>query len=123
LDSTGQGPGAVVNQDGSINTTATPAKIGDVISIFATGEGLTTPPGVDGKIASDPLTQPNLPVSVTIGGRTATVQYVGGAPGEVAGLFQVNAQIPAGVQTDNAVPIVVKIGNLSTQVEVTIAVR
>jgi uncharacterized protein (TIGR03437 family) len=124
LDSTGKGAAAVVNQDGSINTAATPAKIGDYISIFATGEGQTTPPGVDGKITTTAsLPQPNLPVSVTIGGQTVQPQYAGGAPSEVAGALQVNVQIPTGIQTGNAVPVVLKVGNASSQAGVTISVR
>ena len=109
LDSTGQGQAAAINQDGiTINGAANPARIGDVISLYATGEGQTTPGGVDGKPASAPLPQPNLPVSVTIGGQRAQfLPYVGGAPGEVAGLLQINVQIPSRIQTGNAVPVVV----------------
>jgi uncharacterized protein (TIGR03437 family) len=123
LDSTGKGPGACVNQDGSINTASTPAKIGDVISCYATGEGQTTPSGVDGKPAAIPLPQPNLPVNVTIGGLMVKPQYAGGAPGEVAGVMQINVQIPSGTQTGNAVPISIQVGSVSSQPGVTITVR
>jgi len=123
LDSTGVGPGAVVNQDGSINTAGTPAKIGDIISIYATGEGQTSPTGVDGKPASIPLPQPILPVTVTIGGQLVKPQYAGGAFGEVAGLMQINAQIPSGIQPGNAVPVVVLVGGVPSQAGVTIAVH
>jgi uncharacterized protein (TIGR03437 family) len=34
---------------------------------------------------------------VTIGGQPATVGYQGAAPGLVAGVMQINAQVPAGV--------------------------
>jgi uncharacterized protein (TIGR03437 family) len=98
LDSTGKGQAAAVNQDGLINTVLTPAQIGSVISLFATGEGQTSPPGVDGKPATTPLPKPNLPVSVTIGGQTISgpqLQYAGGAPGEIAGVMQINVQIPS----------------------------
>jgi trimeric autotransporter adhesin len=70
-----------------VNTAANPVKIGGYISLYATGEGQTTPTGVDGKVASGPvLPMPNLPVSATVGGIPAVVQYAGGAPGEVAGV-------------------------------------
>jgi uncharacterized protein (TIGR03437 family) len=109
LDSTGQGQAAAINQDNvTVNTAATPAKVGDVISLFATGEGQTTPAGVDGKLAASPYPKPNSSVSVTIGGVPAQVLYAGGAPGEVAGLMQVNVQIPSGIQTGNAVPVVLQ---------------
>jgi uncharacterized protein (TIGR03437 family) len=110
LDSTGQGQAAAINQDGvTVNTAATPAKVGDIISLYATGEGQTTPAGVDGKPATPPYPAPNSSVSVIIGGMPAQVLYAGGAPGEVAGLMQVNVQIPSGIQTGNAVPVVLQI--------------
>jgi uncharacterized protein (TIGR03437 family) len=124
LGSTGLGPAAAINQDGvTVNSAATPAKIGDIISLYATGEGQTTPAGVDGKPASAPYPYPNLPVTVTVGGQNAFVQYAGGAPGEVAGLMQVNVQIPTGIATGNSVPVVVRVGSVSSPGGVTIAVR
>ena len=42
-----------------------------------------------------PLPKPALQVSVEINGENAEVTYAGGAPGEVAGMLQVNARIPA----------------------------
>jgi uncharacterized protein (TIGR03437 family) len=62
-------------------------------------------------------------VTVTISGKAVTPQYAGGAPGEVAGLMQINVQIPSGIQTGNAVLVSVQIGNASTQDGVTIAVQ
>jgi uncharacterized protein (TIGR03437 family) len=124
LDSSGHGPAAAVNQDGiTVNTAAAPTKIGDIISLYATGEGQTTPAGVDGKAASVPYPHPNLPVTVTVGGQNAPVKYAGGAPGMVAGLMQVNVQIPAGIQTGNAVPVVLRVGDVLSQGGVTISVR
>ena len=123
LDSSGRGPGAILNQDSSVNSPANPARIGSVVSIFATGEGQTSPAGVDGKPGSDPVPHPILPVSVTIGGQTVTPNYAGGAPGNVAGLMQVNVQIPSGIQTGSAVPVLLQVGNTSSQAGVTIAVR
>jgi trimeric autotransporter adhesin len=122
-DSSGKGQAAALNQDNSLNTPGTPAKVGDVIVLFATGEGQTTAGGVDGKPATVPLPKPNLPVSVTIGGQPAQLQYFGGAPGEIAGLMQINAVVPNGIQTGNAVPVMLKVGDASSQPGVTIAVR
>jgi len=91
--------------------------------MFATGEGQTSPPGVDGKLASGTLPQPVLPVVVTIGGQVAQVQYAGGAPGEVAGIMQLNVEIPTGIQTGDAVPVVLEVGGVPSQTGVTLAVR
>ena len=85
LDSSGRGAGAILNQDSSVNSPANPARIGSVVSIFATGEGQTSPAGVDGKPGSDPVPHPILPVSVTIGGQTVTPNYAGGSAGKRCG--------------------------------------
>jgi uncharacterized protein (TIGR03437 family) len=69
------------------------------ISLFATGEGQRMPAGVDGGIR----------VSAAVG-----VQYAGAAPNEVAGMIQVNVQIPIGVEPGGCVPVVLQIGGAST---------
>jgi len=122
-DSSGQGQAAALNQDTTPNSATTPAKIGDVITLFATGEGQTSPPGVDGKPATGTLPQPVLPVTVTIGGQTAHVAYAGGAPNEVAGVMQLNVQIPSGIQTGDAVPVILWVGYAASQSGVTVAIR
>jgi uncharacterized protein (TIGR03437 family) len=121
-DGTGAGPGAVLNQDYSVNAPGSAAAIGTVIQIFATGGGRTTPAISDGKLVTTPLPQLNLPVAVRIGGIDAIVQYAGGAPGLVAGLMQVNAVVPDAVQPGDAVPLVVQVGAMSSPDGITIAV-
>jgi uncharacterized protein (TIGR03437 family) len=114
-NATGAGQAAAINAvDGTLNTASNPVKIGAYISLYATGEGQTTPAGVDGKLATLPLPSPNLPVAVTVGGVPAVVEYKGGVPGAVAGLMQVNVQIPAGVTPGGYVPVVLTVGNAST---------
>lgn len=97
LDSSGQGPGAILNQNGSLNTAANPARPGEVIVLWATGEGQTNPPGVDGRIANGALPQPVQSVEATIGLVDATVLYAGAGPGMVAGVMQVNLLVPEGL--------------------------
>jgi uncharacterized protein (TIGR03437 family) len=120
-DGTGVGGGTILNQDNSLNTTSNPAAAGTVIQIFATGEGITNPPGKTGTVAQD-LHQPVLPAAVTIGGIQAQVVYAGSAPSEIEGLFQVNAMVPAGITTGDAVPVVLKVGQVQSQMT-TIAVH
>jgi uncharacterized protein (TIGR03437 family) len=112
---TGAGQIATINAlTGVFNDAAHPAKVGDYLELFATGEGQTAAAGVDGKLATLPYPAPKLPVGVTVGGIPAIVSYAGGAPTEVAGLMQVNIQIPPGVQPGGYVPIVLTVGNTST---------
>jgi uncharacterized protein (TIGR03437 family) len=120
-DSSGSGQAAAFNLDGSANS-ANPTPIGGTLILSATGEGQTLPAGIDGKLGADPLPTPLLPVTVTIGDQPATVLYAGGALGSVAGMMQLKVRIPTGIQPGNAVPIVLKVGDVSSQAGVTIAV-
>lgn len=129
VNGSGTGQAAAVNQDGSLNSTASPAPLGSTISLYVTGEGLTTPDGVNGKAATRPFPAPRLPVTVSIAGKDAVVAYAGAAPGAVAGLMQLNVQISTNlVQTLNfaagpvSVPVIVTVGGFTSQTGVTIAV-
>lgn len=121
LDTSGQG--AILNQDTGVNSSANGAEPGSVISIFATGEGQTDPAGVDGSITGSVLRKPLLSVTVQIGGQNAEVSYAGAAPGEPAGVLQVNAKIPAGVPRGAPAPVVITIGTASSQSGVTVAIK
>jgi uncharacterized protein (TIGR03437 family) len=123
LDATGTEQAAVLNQDGSVNSATNPAARGSVISIYATGEGQTSPAGVTGSVTQSNTRTPLLPVTAEIGGIEATVQYAGSAPGEVAGLLQVNAVVPQGVSPGLAAPVTVSVGGIASQAGVTIAVN
>jgi uncharacterized protein (TIGR03437 family) len=120
-DASGQGQASAFNPDGSQNSPSTPAALGSVISLFGTGGGQTSPPASDGAIATGDAQQV-LPVSVTIGGQTATVQYAGSAAGDVDGVMRIDVQIPAGVSPGPSVPVVIEEGGASSQSGVTIAV-
>ncbi len=105
----------VVNQDNTLNSPANPATAGSIVVFYATGAGQTNPPGVDGSVATAPFPVPVQKVSVTIGGVQANLLYQGAAPFEIAGLLQVNAVIPAGLTPSDTVPLVLTIGNASSQ--------
>jgi uncharacterized protein (TIGR03437 family) len=122
LDGSGVGQAAVINQDGTLNNASHPAPIGSVVSFFITGGGQTSPGGVDGQVATLPLPRQVIPLTVQIGESLVSdpyyLQYVGAAPGEIAGLTQINFLIPRGVTTGSAVSF----GLNSSQQGVTIAV-
>ena len=123
LNGSGTGQAAAIdNKDGSINGAARPAKVGDFVQLYITGAGQTSTSGIDGLINAVPLPVPIATVKVTIGGQTANVNFAGGAPGAVAGVIQVNAQIPSGITVGGTVPVVVQVGASNSQPGVTIAV-
>ncbi len=103
LNSSGSGQVLAVNLDGTgtLNSATNPIAMGDFVLLYATGEGQTTPTGVDGKPAPTqaPFPMPLQTVTATVNGVPAVVGYAGGAPGFVAGVMQVNLQIPTGILT------------------------
>jgi len=124
-NSTGSGQAAVINQNFTYNTAATPAPQGSYISVYATGGGQTTPASTDGEVSPTASLLPLVLqqyVSATIGGKAATILFAGAAPGDVTGVVQLNIQVPTGV-SGSALPIVVTVnGPISTQSQATATV-
>jgi uncharacterized protein (TIGR03437 family) len=122
LNGSGVGAGAIVNQDGSINSPTNPASRGTFIQIYATGGGPTSPPSVAGDVALTPASL-TLPVTLTIGGVNAEVLYAGNAPGEVVGVVQINAVVPQSLTPGPALPVVMTIGGAASQPGVTVSIQ
>jgi uncharacterized protein (TIGR03437 family) len=120
-DASGKGQAAIANSDGSLNSSTNPAVPGSFVTFCLTGEGQTDPPGSDGNLATATASV-GLPVTVRIAGRQAQVLYAGSAPGNVNGFAQINVIIPADLQYGGNLPLMVKIGNASSQPELNIAV-
>jgi uncharacterized protein (TIGR03437 family) len=120
-ETTAPNQGAILNNPASQLIDATnPATAGDVITIFSTGLGATTPGVATG--AQNPAGNTNSPVTVTFGTlQPVAVQYAGLAPGFV-GLYQVNVAVPAGLTPGPTVPVVLNQGGVSSNVA-TIAVH
>jgi uncharacterized protein (TIGR03437 family) len=95
--------------------------------MFMTGEGQTTPLGITGKITGVTLPPPQVtpapvqPILVSTGGQ-ALYTYAGEAPGMVAGVMQLNVQIPAGVPS-GPLEVLVSIGGVSSQKGITVSVQ
>jgi uncharacterized protein (TIGR03437 family) len=96
------GQAAVLNADGTANSPTNPAARGSIISLFGTGEGVT-----------------GLPFSLTVGGYAGTILYAGPS-GSFPGMFQINAQVPAGYLSAGTFPVVVSVGTYATQAGLTI---
>jgi uncharacterized protein (TIGR03437 family) len=95
--------------------------------LYATGEGETIPPGIDGSISVYPRIAdypvPKLPVQVTVGGEPAGIIYAGEAPHMAKGSLQVNFRVPANAPLGDAVPVVLTVGSSRSRDGVTMAVR
>ena len=84
---------SVVNQDGTLNSADHPAAPGSVVAVYAAGFGQTVPASVDGQINGTGTLKAS-PVGVNIANQDAQILYAGPAPGQVAGITQINFQVP-----------------------------
>ena len=89
--------GRVIAQHGdySLVTEASPARSGEVITVYLVGMGTTNPSVSAGQPSpsAEPLARPLVPPVVRVGGSEATILYAGLTPYGI-GLFQINLRIP-----------------------------
>jgi uncharacterized protein (TIGR03437 family) len=80
-------PGEILatTENGSLVSEALPARPGDVISLYGTGDGLRT--------LLDGLNVPLIPLQLEINGLRVPTLYAGAAPG-LPSIFQINLRIP-----------------------------
>ena len=113
--------GVVVNSDNSLSLppgtglgTSRLSRPNDVIVIYCTGLGQTSPTAVTGAPAGSNPVESNSNVTVTFGTSTNAVQaraaFAGLTPTAV-GLYQVNVTIPSNVPIGNSVPLTLSMGN------------
>ncbi len=98
----GTGQAVAANQDGSTNSQVNAAARGSVITLYATGAGVSNS------------------IGVIFGATAGTVQFAGDAPGLI-GLTQVNATLPP--DATGIVPVILLAGNVPSQAGVTLAVE
>jgi uncharacterized protein (TIGR03437 family) len=103
---------SIVGPPGLYPGASSPAKPGEVIILYATGFGPTTPPTPSGQVVTSAEPVANLAaISMTIGGQQAQVQWAGVT---IAGVWQLNVQVPTGAASGDAA-IMAQIGGKSTQ--------
>jgi uncharacterized protein (TIGR03437 family) len=106
---------AVGNQDGSTNSRSAPASRGTVVTLYATGDGLTNGANIAGLPAAPPYARPAAPVTLSIGGVNAQLLYAGSAPGLV-GLLQLNAIVPGGIIAPGQAVVTLTVGSVTSPV-------
>jgi len=118
----GTGPASILNADYTLNTASQAAPAGSAVSVYATGGGLTSPASSDGQqdVYANPLSA-NL--QVFLNGTAVPVLYAGSAPGLVAGVVQVNFQIPSNFPPSSAVTLQLSAGGITSPAGVTMSVR
>jgi uncharacterized protein (TIGR03437 family) len=102
----GQGYGDALHLNGTLVNAGNPAQIGETVSVYLTGLGAVSPTIADGAAGpTSSLANAVATITAYIGGVQATVGYAGLAP-QLAGLYQVNLTIPAGLTAgDNSLAI------------------
>ncbi|MBS1872410.1 MAG: SBBP repeat-containing protein [Acidobacteria bacterium] len=80
------------NEDGTVNSQQNPAARGSLVTVYATGLGVTDPPSSDGAVAGWPPARPlaSLAVYPSASGRP---EYVAAMPGFVNGVFEVKLRV------------------------------
>jgi len=106
--STGKGQGAILNQDGSVNSVGNPAAKGSIVVLYGTGGG-----PLNGTLLE-------LPVKVYIDGIDCEILYAGAAPGLVQGAVQVNVRVPEFAVNGE---VVLRVGERESQAGVIVALR
>jgi uncharacterized protein (TIGR03437 family) len=94
--------------------------------MYGTGFGALNPALGDGVIATTRPTPSNTPVAfvaVAVGGNVATIVYDGPAPGEIAGVMQVNFIVPPAATPGAAVPLQMQAGGNFSPANLTMAVQ
>ncbi|MCX6632177.1 MAG: S41 family peptidase [Candidatus Solibacter sp.] len=115
----GKSQAAVVNQNGSFNSDANPAASGEIVTLFATGAGATSPAGVTGKLPP-PGSVPAGDVVVTFGGIRGELQFVGEI---AAGVLQVNVKVPATAVSGSAVPLSLSVSGTASPARATVVIK
>jgi uncharacterized protein (TIGR03437 family) len=103
----------VFNEDITLNSAGNPAAAGSIVVLFATGQGVTSPASTTGTYPRGTYPAPLATMTLTIGGKPATVLFQGQAP-FTAGVMQINARLPDGL-VGPVQPIVLQIGESVTQ--------
>ncbi len=111
----------VVNQNGSVNSGAAPARVGDEVVVYFTGGGPVQASGqlITGARAPDGLSPVTGDNSITLGEVSAAVVYMGLTP-EAIGLYQANFIVPTIAK--GTYPVVITIsGNVSNNPVMTVS--
>lgn len=104
------------NANGQLVTASNPVHRNDVLIIYLTGLGQTTPAvptGLPGP--STPLANALSAPQVTLGGSTLPVVFAGLTPGEV-GVYQINVRVPPNVPLGMSVPLQISASGNATSV-------
>ena len=111
----------VLNEDGRLNSASQPARLGESVTLFGTGQGETSPPSGTGQMAPVMSAHRIEEASVMVGGSAAEVVSAGLAPG-FAGVFLIQVRIPDTATTGEETPVSVTIQGESSPTGVVMSI-
>lgn len=111
-DTTPTSQGIVQNQDFSINSQASRAGRGEVIQIYATGCGGTSPATTDG-LAPTALSPAVAKTEAFVANLPAVVQFAGAHP-QFPGICQVNVVVPDQAFVTGQTPVFITVGGIAS---------
>jgi uncharacterized protein (TIGR03437 family) len=110
-----------------VNSPSNPAARGSIVSVYMTGVGALNPFIADGALGPPipPFPEPTAAIGVTIGQVDASITFAGQAPGLIAGVTQLNVEIPQNAPVGAAIPIAISAAYYPSQMSpsITMAVR
>jgi len=121
-DPTSPAYGTIVAPSGSISGLTTfPAHVGDILYLYATGLGPTSPVIPTGQGSGTVLASTTANPVVMVGGASAQVLF-SGLTSQFPGVYQVNFKVPT-VAPGNAVPLQIQMGSITSPATTTIAIQ
>ena len=111
----------ILNEDGRLNSASQPARLGESVTLFGTGQGETSPPSGTGQTAPVVGAHRIEDVSVMVGGSAAEVVSAGLASG-FTGVFLIQVRIPDTATTGKGTPVSVTIQGESSPTGVVMSI-
>ena len=122
LDASGSGQARVTNESGVPNGSDAQAPKGAVVTLLATGLGITVPPGSDNRVFQSLGSSPKGELEVRIGGAVAEVVSAGVAPGQL-GVHRIAVRVPESARSGPATPLILTVDGAPSQFNVTMAIQ
>jgi uncharacterized protein (TIGR03437 family) len=113
-DATGTGALVALNEDGTANSAANPARVGSVITLFATGLGLADR-------APNGTLQLHAPLSISVGGEVVESSSVTAGPAD--GIVSIRTRIPADIPAGWEIPVTLNVSGAASQIGATLSVQ
>lgn len=121
-DGSGNGQARVTNETGAPNGSDAPALRGSVVTVLASGLGLTSQTASDNRVSQSLGPGPRGELEVRIGGAVADVVSAGIAPGQL-GVYRIAVRVPELARSGTASPLILTVDGAPSQFNVTMAIQ